>query len=150
MNKDLENLIKDETDALANLSNSAALIFGSLEDINWSGYYLYKESQLILGPFQGKTACIRIPLGRGVCGTAAEKREPQLVQNVHQFPGHIACDGASASEIVLPIIVEGKLAGVLDIDSPSIGRFDTDDLHGLQKFVDIITQYVDFESFLHA
>ncbi|MBE6012153.1 MAG: GAF domain-containing protein [Lachnospiraceae bacterium] len=146
LNQALKSLIEDETDALANLCNSAALLFYSMKDINWAGFYLYKENQLILGPFQGKPACIRIPMGRGVCGTAAHKKEPIIVEDVHQFPGHIACDGASQSEIVLPIIKDSILFGVLDIDSPIKSRFNENDQKGLQSFIDILSIYVKWDS----
>jgi len=144
----LKGLIEDETDALANLSNSAALIYNSLEELNWAGFYLYKEKQLILGPFQGKPACIRIALGRGVCGTAAQNREVIVVEDVHQFPGHIACDAASASEIVVPIIKDDKLIGVLDIDSPVKSRFNEDDRIGLTEFVNLLNDNINWESLL--
>ena len=144
MNDALEGLIRDEPDGLANLSNSAALLFQSLEAINWAGFYLYKENQLVLGPFQGKPACIRIALGKGVCGTAAQKREPLVVRDVHRFPGHIACDEASASEIVVPIVKNGKLMGVLDLDSPVPSRFDDTDKTGLQRYVDTLVAYMDW------
>lgn len=138
----LKSLIEDETDALANLCNSAALLFYSMENINWAGFYLYKENQLVLGPFQGKPACIRIPMGRGVCGTAAHNKEAVIVEDVHQFSGHIACDAASQSEIVIPIVKDGILFGVLDIDSPIKSRFNENDRKGLQGFVDILSDYV--------
>jgi len=144
----LKGLIQEETDALANLANSSALIYNSLEELNWAGFYLYKENQLILGPFQGKPACIRIALGRGVCGTAAQNREVIVVQDVHQFPGHIACDAASASEIVIPIIKNDKLIGVLDIDSPIIARFNEEDRLGLIEFVDVLNDNINWESLL--
>ncbi len=145
MKQALEGLIKDETDGLANLSNSAALLFNGLEDINWAGFYLFKENQLILGPFQGKPACIRIAPGRGVCGTAAQSRETVVVPDVHEFPGHIACDEASASEIVVPIVKAGRLIGVLDVDSPVKARFDEEDKRGLQSFVGILNTYIDWD-----
>jgi GAF domain-containing protein len=132
----LEGLLSSEEDWLANLANSSALLFENLDDINWAGFYLLKNNELVLGPFQGRTACTRIRVGNGVCGTAAQKREMQVVKNVHDFPGHIACDSASNSEIVIPIIKEDKLAGVLDIDSPIFERFDETDAAYLQKFVD--------------
>lgn len=144
----LQGLIQDESDALANLANSAALLFQSMEEINWAGFYLFKENQLILGPFQGKPACIRIALGKGVCGTAADKREAIVVEDVHQFPGHIACDGASASEIVIPIIKDDALIGVLDIDSPVKARFNEEDRRGLQDFVDILSANIHWEDLL--
>ena len=149
LNQALQGLIQDETDALANLANSAALLFNSMEEINWAGFYLFKENQLILGPFQGKPACIRIALGKGVCGTAAQKRAPIVVEDVHQFPGHIACDGASASEIVVPIIKNDSLIGVLDIDSPVKARFSERDQIGLQDFVSVLSTYVRWEDLLH-
>ena len=120
------------------LSNAAALLWEALEEINWAGFYLLKGDTLYLGPFQGKTACTVIHMGRGVCGTAAATREIQLVKDVHQFPGHIACDSASNSEIVLPIHVKGEVWGVLDIDSPFVGRFTEADREGLQKVVAIL------------
>lgn len=144
----LQGLIQDETDALANLANSAALLFNSMEEINWAGFYLFKENQLILGPFQGKPACIRIALGKGVCGTAAYNREAIVVQDVHQFPGHIACDEASASEIVIPIIKDDKLIGVLDIDSPAKARFSEKDRQGLQGYIDILSPHIRWENLL--
>jgi len=128
-------LMAEETHLIANLANLSALLFMELEDVNWAGFYLYEKDELVLGPFQGLPACIRIPVGRGVCGTAASTRQTQLVSDVHDFPGHIACDAASNSEIVVPIIVKDKLIGVLDIDSPSIGRFDNDDLVGAELLV---------------
>jgi len=128
-------LMAEETHLIANLANLSALLFMELEDVNWAGFYLYEKDELVLGPFQGLPACIRIPVGRGVCGTAASTLQPQLVSDVHDFPGHIACDAASNSEIVVPIIVNDKLIGVLDIDSPSIGRFDNDDLVGAELLV---------------
>lgn len=140
--KQLNALIEGETNLIANLSNASALLNQFLDDVNWVGFYLYEEEQLILGPFQGLPACIRIPLGRGVCGTAAEKKEILRVMDVHQFPGHIACDAASQSEIVLPILKDGRLIGVLDIDSPSKNRFDEEDEIGLKLFVDTLVQSI--------
>ena len=134
----LEGLLSDEEDWLANLSNAAALLYNMMDRINWAGFYLLKGSDLVLGPFQGKPACTRIPIGKGVCGTAAEKRQVQLVEDVDRFPGHIACDPASRSEIVLPIIVDDRLLGVLDIDSPIKARFDHKDAAGLEDFVSIL------------
>ena len=123
------------------LSNAAALLWEALEEINWAGFYLLKGDTLYLGPFQGKTACTVIPVGRGVCGTAAATREIQLVKDVHQFPGHIACDSASNSEIVVPMIKDDKIIGVLDIDAPIFERFDEDDKAGLERFVSILLKY---------
>jgi len=128
-------LMAEETNLIANLANLSALLFMELEDVNWAGFYLYENNELVLGPFQGLPACIRIPVGRGVCGTAASTLQTQLVTDVHNFPGHIACDAASNSEVVVPIIVNDKLIGVLDIDSTSIGRFDQDDLAGAELLV---------------
>ena len=123
---------------VANLANASALLWQELPGINWVGFYKLTEGALVLGPFQGKPACIEIPVGRGVCGTAVAEDATQLVYDVHEFPGHIACDCASNSEIVLPIHVKGEIWGVLDIDSPSIGRFTEEDRDGLQKFVDVL------------
>ncbi|EHA1127254.1 GAF domain-containing protein [Vibrio navarrensis] len=128
-------LIESEHDLIANLSNISALLSMELEDLNWVGFYLYKEEQLVLGPFQGKPACVRIPMGKGVCGTAAATNTVQRIHDVHQFEGHIACDAASNSEIVLPFSINGTLAGVLDIDSPSVGRFSEIDEAGLTFFM---------------
>jgi GAF domain-containing protein len=138
MNNMLKHLISDETDAIANLSNAASLFGHIIPDINWVGFYLQKNNELILGPFWGKPACTRITIGEGVCGTAAQSLETQLVEDVDLFPGHIACDSASKSEIVLPITVEDELKAVLDIDSPRLARFNQDDKKGLQKTVKIL------------
>jgi L-methionine (R)-S-oxide reductase len=120
--RDLQALLAGEQDLIANAANTAALLFGSLPDLNWAGFYLYKSGELVLGPFQGKPACVRIGIGKGVCGTAAARRETLLVEDVHQFPGHIACDSASNSEIVVPLVRGGELLGVLDLDSPKLAR----------------------------
>lgn len=120
---------------MTNLANASALLFDTLPDLNWAGFYLYRGGALLLGPFQGKPACVRIAMGKGVCGTAAERDRTELVPDVHQFPGHIACDCASNSEIVVPIHKGGALYGVLDIDSPKLGRFDEEDQAGLEQFV---------------
>ena len=129
----LRALIEQEPDAVANMANCAALLFHSLPDVNWVGFYMLKGNELVVGPFQGQPACVRIPLGRGVCGTAAERRSAIRVANVDEFPGHIACDSASRSEIVLPLINNsGILAGVLDLDSPKLDRFDAEDQAGLE------------------
>ena len=135
----LQAVLTGESDRIANLGNAAALLFWSLPAVNWAGFYLLKERELVLGPFQGKIACIRIKLGQGVCGSAAEQRQTLVVPNVHKFPGHIACDSASNSEIVVPIIKNETLIGVLDIDSPEFARFDDNDKTGLQEFVQILT-----------
>lgn len=137
----LNALIEDEKDSVAALSNASACLNEALEDINWVGFYLYKENELVLGPFQGKVACSRIPLGKGVCGSAAISGHIQRVADVHQFPGHIACDCASNSEIVLPIIKNQLLKGVLDIDSASLNRFDEEDEKGLKRIAEIIAEH---------
>ena len=134
----LEALTEGIPYEVANLANASALLWQHMPDINWAGFYKMTEGALVLGPFQGKTACIRIPVGRGVCGTAVAEDAVQLVYDVHQFPGHIACDCASNSEIVLPIHVKGEIWGVLDIDSPSIGRFTQEDKEGLLKIVEVL------------
>ncbi|ALU44961.1 GAF domain-containing protein [Pseudoalteromonas rubra] len=129
-------LIGDEHNYIANMANLSALLFTSMEDINWAGFYLLDGTdELVLGPFQGNPACIRIPLGKGVCGTAAAELTTQLVEDVHSFDGHIACDAASNSEIVIPVIRNGELFAVLDIDSPSLARFDDEDKMGLEALV---------------
>ena len=135
----LQAVLTGESDCIANLANAAALLFWSLPAVNWAGFYLLKERELVLGPFQGKIACIRIKLGQGVCGSAAEQRQTLVVPNVHEFPGHIACDSASNSEIVVPIIKNDALIGVLDVDSPEFARFDDNDKTGLREFVQILT-----------
>ena len=140
----LEGLLSSETDWLANLSNAAALLYTNLDNINWAGFYLMKKDELVLGPFQGKTACTRIKPGKGVCGTAVVEMKTQLVPDVHKFPGHIACDCASNSEIVVPIIKNDKVYGVLDIDSPSLNRFDELDAKYFQLFVDKLNKYIDW------
>ena len=141
----LISLAEEETNYLPLLSNASALIFEGLTDLNWAGFYLMNKGSLLLGPFQGKIACIRIPLGKGVCGTAAAKNETILVDNVHEFPGHIACDGASNSEIVIPIHYNGEVAGVLDIDSPKFSRFSETDRLGLEGFVRALESVISFE-----
>ena len=143
MTSQLEALVAD-CPPISALANAAALIWDALTDINWAGFYLLKENMLHLGPFQGKTACTLIPVGRGVCGAAAAAREIQLVPDVHQFPGHIACDSASNSEIVLPLIKDGRLLGVMDIDSPRFARFDRVDANGLNRICDVLTRAVNW------
>jgi len=123
-------LTDGEPDAIANMANVAALLFETLPELNWAGFYRNVGGELVLGPFQGRAACIRIPFGRGVCGAAAASLEPQLVDDVDAFPGHIACDGASRSELVVPLVHDGKLLGVIDLDSPRVERFDAEDLAG--------------------
>jgi GAF domain-containing protein len=134
----LDALTADEPDAIANMANAAALLFEYLPDLNWAGFYRLIGDELVLGPFQGKTACIRIAMGKGVCGTAAATRETQLVADVHAFPGHIACDAASASELVVPIVSQGRLIGVLDLDSPMPNRFDAGDAAGCEMLVKLL------------
>ena len=140
----LEALIGPETDWLANLANTAALIYHTLPDLNWAGFYLRKGDELVLGPFQGKPACVRIPWGKGVCGTAAVKQESIVVPDVHLFAGHIACDPASCAEIVVPIEHAGSIWGVLDLDSPFKGRFSSLDQAYLEKLVGILHRHVDW------
>jgi L-methionine (R)-S-oxide reductase len=136
----LRALLGDESDLVANAANTAALIYHTLPDMNWAGFYFLKGDELVLGPFQGKPACVRIQLGKGVCGTAAAERKTLVVPDVHKFPGHIACDSASNSEIVVPLIKDNKLLGVLDVDSPILGRFDEEDQKGLELLVGIFVE----------
>lgn len=131
-----------EPDAVANMANVAALIWQFLPDLNWAGFYRMVDGELVLGPFQGKAACIRIPVGRGVCGTAAATRATQLVEDVHAFPGHIACDAASASELVVPVVHAGELVGVLDLDSPIPARFDSLDAQSLEALCALIASRI--------
>lgn len=133
-------LLGEETDFLANSANFASLVFHSLPDLNWAGFYLVKNNELVLGAFQGKPACVRIAIGKGVCGAAAERRETVVIENVHEFPGHIACDAASNSEIVIPLIKNGELVGVFDVDSPLLNRFDERDKTGLETAVQIFLE----------
>jgi GAF domain-containing protein len=140
---EVRSLLSGERDLIANLANTAALLFERLPDVNWAGFYLLRGSQLVLGPFQGKPACVRIDLGRGVCGTAAARRQTIVVPDVHQFPGHIACDAASQSEIVVPLIAGGKLIGVLDVDSPRRDRFTTDDRRLLESVAAMLLESSD-------
>lgn len=144
MNEQLKSLAEDEPNFIPVLSNASALIFENLEGLNWAGFYLMNKGSLLLGPFQGKTACIRIPLGKGVCGTAAEKDETVVVKDVHEFPGHIACDSASNSEIVVPIHSEGKVVGVLDLDSTKFDRFSDADKQGLEAFVKTLESVIEW------
>ncbi|KMM83754.1 GAF domain-containing protein [Pseudomonas taetrolens] len=133
----LESLLADERDFIANASQFSAFLYHQLEDLNWAGFYLNRDEELVLGPFQGQIACVRIPFGRGVCGAAAASRQTQRVEDVHAFPGHIACDSASNSELVVPLIKEGRLIGVLDLDSPCIGRFTEQDQQGIEALAAI-------------
>jgi L-methionine (R)-S-oxide reductase len=134
----LAGLFSGERNGLANAANMCALLYHMLPDVNWVGFYFMQDGELVLGPFQGKVACVRIALGRGVCGTAAERREILVVPDVNDFPGHIACDAASRSEIVLPLVQDGRLLGVLDLDSPKPSRFDHEDRDGLQAASDLL------------
>jgi L-methionine (R)-S-oxide reductase len=131
--EELNSLLAGEPDFIANAANTSALLFDALPDINWAGFYFLRNGELVVGPFQGKPACVRIPLGKGVCGTAAASRKTIVVRDVHEFPGHIACDAASQSEIVVPLLRGDELLGVLDIDSPSVGRFDDADRRGIER-----------------
>jgi GAF domain-containing protein len=141
--RDLAALLAGERDLVANAANTAALIFDALPGLNWAGFYLYKSGELVLGPFQGKPACVRIAMGKGVCGTAAARRETVRVEDVHAFPGHIACDSASNSEIVIPLIRGADLLGVLDLDSPLHARFDATDARGLEALAKIFVDSLD-------
>jgi L-methionine (R)-S-oxide reductase len=134
-NRQLAAVLHGERDWVCNLAQTSALLMQLLPDLNWAGFYLLKDGELVLGPFQGKVACVRIKVGSGVCGTAAARRATVLVPDVHQFPGHIACDSASNSEIVVPLLQHGRLLGVLDLDSPKFNRFDADDATGLEETV---------------
>ena len=136
----LSGLLSGERDAIANAANMSALLYHTLADVNWVGFYFLKDGELVVGPFQGKPACVRIPLGRGVCGTAAEERRSVVVPDVHAFPGHIACDTSSRSELVVPLIAGDELVGVLDLDSPSPGRFDEDDRAGCERLAVIYVE----------
>lgn len=140
--KQLQALSEDEKDEIALLANASSLLNQFLDQVNWVGFYLWKNDELVLGPFQGLPACVRIPYGKGVCGTAVQERKTQLVADVHAFPGHIACDAASNSEIVVPIFINGEIYGVLDIDSPIKNRFDETDKHYLEKYVEVLTTYL--------
>lgn len=139
----LESLLADERDFIANASQFAAFLFNELPDLNWAGFYLNKNEQLVLGPFQGKVACVRIPFDKGVCGAAARTRATQRVEDVHAFPGHIACDSASNSELVVPLVKNGVLIGVLDLDSPSVGRFSEADQAGIENLASIFLRLTD-------
>ncbi len=136
------SLIESETDLVANAANFASLVYHSLDGLNWAGFYFHDGRELVVGPFQGKPACVRIPLGRGVCGTAAQSRETQVVRDVHEFPGHIACDSASQSEIVVPLVAaDGTLIGVWDVDSPDLARFDDEDRAGMEALCRVFVEF---------
>jgi len=139
----LEALLAEERDLIANAAQFAAFLYHEVADLNWAGFYLARDEELLLGPFQGKLACVRIPFGRGVCGTAAARRETQRVDDVHAFPGHIACDSASRSELVIPLVKDGQLIGVLDLDSPRPARFGAEDQAGLEHLAAIFLRLTD-------
>lgn len=139
-----QGLLGGETDRIANAANFSALVFHGVPDLNWAGFYFFDGQELVVGPFQGKPACVRIAIGKGVCGTAAARRETQLVPDVHAFDGHIACDSASNSEIVVPLVdARGDLIGVFDVDSPTLNRFDEDDRRGIESLVEVFVTAVD-------
>ena len=142
--KQIKALADDEPNFIPVFSNASALLYDNMEDLNWAGFYIMNKGSLMLGPFQGKVACIRIEVGKGVCGTAVAEDVTQLVKDVHQFPGHIACDSASNSEIVVPIHKDGQVVAVLDIDSPSLSRFDEADKEGLEEFVRALEEVIEF------
>lgn len=146
LNQQLAGLLAGERNGLANAANFSALFFHALPEVNWLGFYFLtgEGRELVLGPFQGKVACVRIPLGKGVCGTAAQRRETVIAEDVHAFPGHIACDAASRSEIVLPLVQDGRLIGVLDVDSPVVARFDAEDRAGFEQAAEILLRGSDF------
>ncbi|HEV2510046.1 GAF domain-containing protein [Bosea sp. (in: a-proteobacteria)] len=139
----LEGLLHGERDAIANAANLSALLYDAMPRLNWAGFYLMRGGELVLGPFQGKPACVRIAVGRGVCGTAVARRESILVEDVHAFPGHIACDAASRSELVVPLIRDGEVIGVIDLDSPEPGRFDADDQAGIEAIASLYLEASD-------
>jgi len=142
LSKQLDALLEGESNSIANLSNASALLNQFLERINWAGFYLMEDGELVLGPFQGLPACVRIPVGKGVCGTAVADKKTMLVEDVQAFPGHIACDAASRSEIVIPLMKEDQVIGVLDIDSPELSRFTEDDQKGLELFVEVLAKHL--------
>jgi GAF domain-containing protein len=144
LRQQLAGLLAGERDGLANCANLSALIYDTLPALNWAGFYFARGEELVLGPFQGKVACVRIALGKGVCGTAAARRETLVVADVHEFLGHIACDAASRSEVVVPLVKAGRVLGVLDLDSPEPGRFDGEDAEGLRSLVEILLAGSDF------
>lgn len=139
----LESLLADERDFIANAAQFSAFLYSQLDDLNWAGFYLNRNEELVLGPFQGQIACVRISFGKGVCGAAAQSRETQRVRDVHEFPGHIACDSASNSELVVPLVKEGRLIGVLDLDSPSLARFSEADQAGIEQLAAIFLTATD-------
>lgn len=149
LQKQVSSLLEGEPHVIAGLSNISALLYDALDKINWLGFYLVKGNELLLGPFQGKVACVHIPFGKGVCGTTYTQKETIVVADVHEFPGHIVCDSASLSEIVIPIFHKGQVIGVLDIDSPILNRFDNSDKEGLEAIVKILESSLDFKNFTY-
>lgn len=139
----LEALFSDERDFIANAAQFSAFLYSQLDDLNWAGFYLNKNEELVLGPFQGQVACVRIAFGRGVCGAAAATRQTQRVEDVHEFPGHIACDSASNSELVVPLVKNGRLIGVLDLDSPKLSRFSAEDQAGIEALAEVFLRLTD-------
>ncbi|HXR02876.1 MAG TPA: GAF domain-containing protein [Pseudomonas sp.] len=139
----LQSLLADERDFIANAAQFSAFLYSQLDDLNWAGFYLNRNEELVLGPFQGQIACVRIPFGKGVCGTAAQSRQTQRVVDVHEFPGHIACDSASNSELVVPLVKDGRLIAVLDLDSPSLARFSEADQAGIEQLAAIFLSATD-------
>lgn len=139
----VQALFADERDFIANAAQFSAFLYNQVDDLNWAGFYLNRNDELVLGPFQGQVACVRIPFGKGVCGAAAATRQTQRIEDVHAFPGHIACDSASNSELVIPLVKEGRLIGVLDLDSPKLGRFSEDDQQGMERLVAIFLELTD-------
>ena len=139
----VQALFADERDFIANAAQFSAFLYNQVDDLNWAGFYLNRNEELVLGPFQGQVACVRIPFSRGVCGAAAATRQTQRVEDVHAFPGHIACDSASNSELVIPLVKEGRLVGVLDLDSPKVGRFSEADQVGLERLAAIFLALTD-------
>lgn len=148
LNLNLSSILCNEKDSLANLCNTSSILWMLLDDINWAGFYLYKKDKLILGPFQGKPACTNIEIGKGVCGTAAKELRTVVVENVQSFPGHIACDSETNSEVVVPIIKNDKLVAVLDIDSPTLNRFDNEDGKYLEGFVEVLNNYINWDEII--
>lgn len=139
----VQALFADERDFIANAAQFSAFLYSQLDDLNWAGFYINRNEELVLGPFQGQVACVRIPFGKGVCGAAAASRQTQRVEDVHAFPGHIACDSASQSELVIPLVKEGRLIGVLDLDSPRLARFSEADQSGLERLAAIFLELTD-------
>ncbi|WP_315168066.1 GAF domain-containing protein [Metaclostridioides mangenotii] len=142
LTKQIVSVIENEKDFIANTSNISAILYDAIEDINWLGFYFIKDGGLVLGPFQGKVACTRINIGKGVCGTSVSRKKTQLIDDVHKFPGHIACDSASNSELVIPIIIKGEVKAVLDIDSTTFSRFSEEDQVGLENLIDEVKHYL--------